>query len=303
MAITLSSLTAYVDEQKSGLIKKAVYGAKSAKTFNLMTGVKGSTALNLLNTSVKFGNGLTCGWSEDPSSTQSFSQRKIVPGFVKVNMSFCDASMSKYFMNNEVKIAAGSEVLPFEEAFVSDITSNITANLEKAIWAGDTTSEDVNLKQFDGLFKILTAASGSTVNPTIDAGDTVIEAFNTVYSAIPVSILETSSIFCGADSFRTLVMALTANNLVNYTPTVDGSMEIVLPGTSTKVIALNGMNGTKKIVATDSENLFYGTDLSGDEEKFDLWYSKDNQEFRLAVKFTAGVQVAYPDLVVVATHN
>ena len=33
-------------------------------------------------------------------------------------------------------------------------------------------------------------------------------------------------------------------------------------------------------------------------ETFDLWYSKDNQEFRLAVKFNAGVQVAFPDEVV-----
>ena len=80
-------------------------------------------------------------------------------------------------------------------------------------------------------------------------------------------------------------------------------MEIILPGTSTKDIALNGMNGSKKIVATYLDNIFYGTDLMGDEEVYKLWYSDDNQVFRLAVKFTAGVQIAYPDMVVIATHN
>ena len=62
------------------------------------------------------------------------------------------------------------------------------------------------------------------------------------------------------------------------------------------------LNGTKKIVAGDLKgNFFYGTDLEGDQEVFDLWYSKDNQEFRLAIKFNAGVQVAFPDQVVVKT--
>ena len=211
--------------------------------------------------------------------------------------------MASYFMNNEVKVAAGTETLPFEEAFTSDIVANITANLEKAIWYGDTDSTDVNLKQFDGLFKIITAASGSTVNPTIGTGDTIDTVFNTVYANIPVEILDKAVILCGADSFRTLVMALTAKNLVNYAPSVDGSMEIVLPGTSTKIIALNGMNGSKKIIATSLDNIFYGTDLMGDEEVFKLWYSDDYQEFRLAVKFTAGVQIAYPDMVVKAVHN
>lgn len=303
MSVDLSNLTTYVEENKSGLIKKSVIGAKSASLFNLMAGVKGSTALNLLNTNVVFGNGKACGWSEDTGTTQEISQRNIVPGFVKVNTSFCDAAMTDYFMNNQVKVAAGTEILPFEEAFVSDITNKISANLEKAIWNGDTNSADNNLKQFDGLFKILEAASGDTVNPTITTGDTIFDVFNKVYSNIPVEILDSSVILCGADTFRTLVMYLTSQNLYNYAPSVDGTMEIILPGTSTKVIALNGMNTTKKIVATYLDNIFYGTDLMGDEEVFKLWYSDDNQIFRLAVKFTAGVQVAYPDMIVVATHN
>jgi hypothetical protein len=60
--------------------------------------------------------------------------------------------------------------------------------------------------------------------------------------------------------------------------------------------------GTDRVFAADFENnVFYGTDLEGDEEKFELWYSQDNREFRLAVEFNAGVQVAYPNQVVKAT--
>lgn len=54
------------------------------------------------------------------------------------------------------------------------------------------------------------------------------------------------------------------------------------------------------MVAADPANLFYGVDMADDAETFDLWYSKDNQEFRLAIKFNAGAQIAFPDQVVVS---
>jgi hypothetical protein len=44
--------------------------------------------------------------------------------------------------------------------------------------------------------------------------------------------------------------------------------------------------------------LFYGTDLLSDEEQFSIWFSKDNDEVRFQAAFKAGVQIAYPDLVV-----
>jgi len=39
--------------------------------------------------------------------------------------------------------------------------------------------------------------------------------------------------------------------------------------------------------------------MRGDEEMFDLWYSQDNREFRLAIEFTAGTQIAFPKEVAV----
>jgi hypothetical protein len=55
------------------------------------------------------------------------------------------------------------------------------------------------------------------------------------------------------------------------------------------------LNGTKKAIAASLKNVYFGTDMLNDMETFKLWYSDDNQEFRLAVKFNAGVQVAFPD--------
>ena len=52
------------------------------------------------------------------------------------------------------------------------------------------------------------------------------------------------------------------------------------------------------IIGARLSNLFYATDLQGDEEKFELWYSQDNREFRLAIEFIAGVQYAFGDEIV-----
>lgn len=90
----MTSLTAYIQEQRLPLIKNAVLKAKSASLFNLQTDIKTSAALNLLSTDVKFGDGLACGWDEAGAST--LSQRILETGNVKVNMAFCDKEMLKY---------------------------------------------------------------------------------------------------------------------------------------------------------------------------------------------------------------
>mgnify|MGYP003346033219 FL=1 len=74
--------------------------------------------------------------------------------------------------------------------------------------------------------------------------------------------------------------------------------EFIYPGTNVKVIAVPGLTGTNRIVCTYLGNLFYGTDLLSDEEQFSIFWSRDNDEVRSIAAFKAGVQTAYPDLVV-----
>ena len=293
MAINVNALTAYVEEQRLPLIRKTVFAAPSTKYFNLQTGIKHSAALNILNTEVAFGDGATCGWNE--AGTSAFSQRTLEVGNYKVNMSFCDKAMLKYWTGYEVRVAAGQKSLPFEEDFVAGIIDGVRVKLENMIWKGVKATD-----KMDGLLTIL-KAEGSVIKPTIDSSASIYDKTIAAYKAIPAGKLESASIFMGVDNFRDLVLELTAKNLYHYSPEVDSALEIVLPGTNTKVRGVAGLNGEKAIVAADGENIYFGVDMEGDEERFDLWYSQDNQEFRLAINFNAGVQVAFPDEVVLAT--
>lgn len=290
MAISTTGLTAYVEEQRLPLIRKTIFAAPSVKYFNLQTGIKHSAALNILSTEVEFGDGAACGWDEAGSS--EFSQRTLEVGNYKVNMSFCDKAMLKYWNGYQVRVAAGQKSLPFEEDFINGVIDGIKNAMEQNIWQGVKAND-----RMDGVLTIL-AGESDVIEPSVAASATTYEKALAAYKAIPASKLDKAAIFMGVDDFRDLVLELTAKNLYHYDPKVDAELEIVLPGTSTKVHGVAGLNGTHKMVASDPENIFYGVDMEGDDEVFDLWYSKDNQEFRLAINFNAGVQVAFPDEVV-----
>lgn len=295
----VSSLPQYVEEKRLPLIAEAVLGAKSAKLFNLQTDIKHSAALNLLTTDVAFGDGSTCGW--DDAGTQSLTQRILTVGNIKVNMSFCDRDMLAKWMGYEVKVAAGSETLPFEEEFTNEVIKSIQEAVETAIYQGDTASSNVNLKAFDGLIKILSGEDG-TIDVAASTESTALAKVRKVYNAIPEKAFTRGNvaILVGMDTFRALVGDLVDKNLYHYNPGAPEG-EVYLPGTNVRIIGVNGLNGAKKAVAASLDNLFFGTDMVNDMETFKLWYSDDNQEFRLAVKFNAGVQVAFPDEVVLGT--
>lgn len=300
MAINVSNLGTYVDEQRLPLIRKAVMGARSAYHFNLMTGVKGATALNLLDTNVSFGDGNTCGWSE--AGTSTLSQRVLTPGAIKINMSFCDKQLLKTWANYEVKVAAGQKTLPFEEDFMKGVGEDIAAKLEKAIWQGNTASSDTNLNRFDGIIKLMESA---TVANTISyaSGDTKTKVVGDVYAAIPSAAYSKGEVvmYVGEDFYRAYIQELIANgNIVITTGLNDVAMpeSILIPGTNVRIIGVGGLNGTDKVYASYKDNFVYGVDLTSDQETYDFWYDRKEQAHLLAVDFVAGVQVAYPDMLV-----
>lgn len=284
MAVNLDSLSVYVDQNKLDLIRKTVLGPKTIGYLNLQTGVKGKTKINLLETTVTFGDGAACGFTDNANAT--ISQREIDPASVKINATFCDKKMQKYFMNHQVTVAAGRSTLPFEEHFVNSLVESTGVELEKAIWNG----VEIAGTQYKGFLNI-TNDGFKTVAVT---GKTVYEAVRALYDIIPSASLADTVIFLGIDKYRELAGELTAKNLYHYDPKVDEAFEMILPGTTTKVVGVPGLDGTGQGVALNVKHAFYGTDMEGDEEVFDLWYSKDNQEWRAAINFVFGVQVAFP---------
>lgn len=289
MAFVVNTLPDYVEQHKGELLSKAVFGFETRQYVNLMTGVKYKEALNILATDPVL-QARTCGF--DASGNVSYTQRVMTVAPYKVNMSLCEEDLRKKWMNDQLVVKAGGEVLPFEEKITDNIIKGVNKQLENLVWNASSAVDG-----FDGL---LTIADAEADVIDVSAGATDYATAIEVYKAIPSEVLDKAEMFCGEDMFRSIVLEITAKNLYHYDPTVDDAKTIILPGTNTKLHGVNGLNNKGRILAADPENLFYGVDMADDAESFDIWYSKDNQEFRVAIKFNAGAQVAFPDQIVLS---
>ena len=293
MALNVSTLSNYVEEKRLPLIAKSFLRGKTIDLIQLETGVLQDTALNLVSASVEFGDGASCGWN--PTDGVALSQRILKPTFLKVNQAFCDKDLLKKWASYEVKLAAGREQLPFEEKFLEEIANSINESIEKLVWQGDTS----HTNEPDGFLKILETVGSGVVSVTWTAGTTAYNKIKAVYNAIPANIIdkEDTVIFVGEETYREFIQDLVAANLYHFSPDYKAG-EYMVPGTSIRVIAVNGLNGTGKIVAGRLSNFFYGVGAEDDKDTFDFWYSQDNREFRLAAYFAIAVQVAYPNEIV-----
>jgi len=303
MAFSLASLTAYTDQERLPLITKAVFSARTASLFTKQVGIKSAATLNLMDTDAAFQSGTACGWNVAgaASGTTTFSQRTITVAPLKIQEALCPRSLEQYWMQTQLTQGSTYDGVPFEQAYAEQKALRIAEALENAIWSGSTL--------VTGLLTILNAASGSTVSGNtagISGAITTanaIQIFDNIYNRIPQAILTRNDlvIFCGWDTFRTLIGAFKSNTGVMYNQVdlqglADG--DIIYPGTNVRIVAVPGLLGYNRLVCSYLGNFFYGTDLLSDEERFELFWSRDNDEVRFQCALKVGVNVAYPDLVV-----
>lgn len=289
----VTAITGYVEEHRSELLSKAMLDGRSRRAFNLMTDVKGPTALNILDTNVVFGE-LQCGWNEQGST--EYSQRILEPKALSVNMAFCDKKLLQTWAQYEVKVAAGFEELPFEEQWTKQILDSINEQIEHMLYFGSGSGAE-----FKGIVPILSGESG-TVKVNAAEGASAYDFLKDVAKAIPVQV-KNPVILVSTALYREFMQDLVAANLFHY-DSANGEGEYKLPGTDIRVIGVDGLNdsGSTVAIAANMSNLFYGVSADEDSDTFDLWYSKDNREFRLAVNFIAGTQVAFPSEVVLGVR-
>jgi hypothetical protein len=309
MGFDVSTLANYTKENEALLVTSSVLGAKTATLIksagNIMIGVKSSEKINLMETDAIFQDGASCGFNASGSTT--FTQRTVTPGKIKVNEALCVKDLESKYLQKALPTGTPYDTMPFEQEYTEKKAKTIAAQLEIGLWQGDTSSVNVNLNRFDGLVKLIAAASGVVAAnastfisgaplSSITAAN-VISIFDGVYRAIPAKVVaaDDMTIFCGQDLFRTYTIALKNSGSFNYQIDVKADSEFVLPGTTIKVIAVAGLNGTNKVYAMRLSNMFLGTDLLNGEEKFEVFYAREADQIRFVSEFKMGVNIAFPD--------
>lgn len=302
----VSSLPNYVEGHRLPIIAKSVLNGKTVELFQLATGIKTDTALNLIDTDVKLGDGSKCGFNS--TTTTTLSQRLLKPTFFKVNQSLCDASLLKKWAAYEVTVAAGRNTLPFEQYFTESVANGISEQIETLIWSGSNLL-GAGTPEFKGIVPMLEELEEGPISLALTPGATAYNHIKEVYNKIPARLIgkDDTVIFVSESTYREFINDLVAANLYHFSPDYK-SGEYTLPGSSVRVIAVPGLERAataiggeeddRVVIAGRLSNFYYGVDAEDDKSTFDLWYSKDNQEFRIAAKFALAVQFARPDEIV-----
>jgi hypothetical protein len=269
----------------------------------ILTGVKSTIQVPALSDSLIWQNGDNCGFTASGDTT--ISARVLTVGRIKVNKEWCINDLETKYTQLLLSPGSNYDALPggIDAAFVETILGTTKEDVEKAIWRGDTASSSSQLKQFDGLVKIINAASGTVqanATPFIATAVTAITAANiisvvqAVYSAIPVEILDKPdlTVYMGVDHFRTYQLALTNANLFNFIATDNALGQMKIHGTNVNIVSTPGLTSTNAIYALRDSNMFLGVDLENEQEDFKFWYSEDFDLVRFKYRTKLGVQVS-----------
>ena len=298
----LSSLSTYTDEVGGELVRRAILEGETAKIIKVQPGIKGSQAINLLNSSLVVQDG-SCGWNSSGSTT--FTQRDITVCDYKVNEALCPADLNDYWLGQLLTPGSYNETVPFEQQIADLKVAQISQYMENQMWGASSGSTC-----FSG-FKELFAQQG-TGTTTVTGGivvtgqtalsaSTALSQVDNLVLQIPDDIADRTDLvlFMSHANYRKyLINFRTANYF--HLPVGDSyaEMKTFHPATNILVHPVGGLNNSNLLVLAPAEYLVLGVDLMSDSESLRMFYSVDFDEVRLRCNFKLGVQVAWPEFVI-----
>jgi hypothetical protein len=291
----LYSLATYTDEVGGELIRRAILEGETAKIIKVQPNIKGSQAINLLDSTLVVQDG-TCGWSSSGQTT--YTQRDITVCNYKVNEALCPADLNDYWVGQLLAPGSYNESVPFEEQISILKTQQISQYIENQLWQASSASTCFSgfIELVDNEGDVITVSGTSALTSTnaLDQVDLLVEA-------IPDDIVNRTDlvVFMSHANYRKYLINYRTANYYHYNP--ESSYEdfkTFHPATNILVHPVGGLNGSNKLVLAPAGYLVLGVDLMSDSETLKMFYSVDFDEVRLRSNFKVGVQIAWPQFVI-----
>jgi hypothetical protein len=298
----VSTIGGYSDQVGGELLAKALIGGTTASVVNVRTGIKGTQALNLLDSTPVFQAG-NCSLS--PSGTTTFTQHSITTCPETLFESLCYKALFDTYQSMLMKAGQTQETVPFEQMILDLKRKQIEQHVEDKLWTSTTAGGDC----FNGFALMISTATGNTFSGSCanSSGTTFgTQAYGTAGNPITevdelINVLDDNAlvrqdlvVFMSYAYFRLYVQALTkANFFTNYIGGTDvtSNMSAIHPNTNIKVYPTLGLNGSTQVTIAPAEYMIYGLDLLSDET-LKAWYSVDFDEIRIRSNFNFGATVA-----------
>jgi hypothetical protein len=289
MALDTSAATVVTTKVSDKIRTLIVAGSKTAALLiasgNVQYGVKGRAAVLKMDSDVVIQAG-TCGRNIAGDTRLSNVFIDVVP--LKDMQSFCPKALTNTYFEKLAKQGTSPEN-GFDESFVSDVGEFRGKKVQNAnemlLWQGDTAIVGTsNLKWIDGIIKQQGATGEITIAPT---ATTMTEQLQSFISQVPIDfrVQEDTVLFVGQDTAQNYGIELVNKNLFK-----DPEKMTVL-GTTLPMEDVPGLNGTNRIYMTRLSNLQLGLDGQGEDDKFDMFYSKDAAVWYMDFWWTIGIKV------------
>ena len=290
----LSSLATYTDEVGGELIRRAILEGETAKIIKVQPGVKGSQAINLLDSTLVVQEG-TCGWNSSGSTT--YTQRDITVCQYKVNEALCPADLNNYWLGQLLTPGSTPETVPFEQQISELKVAQISQYVENIMWGASSADTC-----FSGFIELIdNTPSVIDVSGATLTSSNALAQVDLLVEAIPDDIVDRTDlvVFMSHANYRKYLINYRTANYYHYNP--ESSYEdfkTFHPATNILVHPVGGLNGSNKLVLMPAGYAIMGVDLLSDQETLKMFYSVDFDEVRLRSNFKIGVQLAWPQFVI-----
>jgi len=310
MGFTVSSLTNYVNEQSTDLLFALQFEGETAKFANVQTGIKSAEALQIVTSTPVPQDGASCGFNA--SGDTAFTQRIITTASVKYQDQYCPRTLETKWTQLLLKAGQHYDESDIPKKIMDDLVDQINRINETSDWQGDTTSVSSFLNKYDGLIKIIKAATVTAA--TAVAGPVTTSNVRTIVGNIVAAIGTKAvmvgnpnvKIFMGYDIAELYRQKIFADNLFHVTGqgdqkglSAEGSVHTIVP-----VHGLDGLGSNSGdnpfIFALDPDrNLYLGVDLENEHEQAKMWVDgSDGETVKYSFRFKRGWQIAFPSEIV-----
>jgi hypothetical protein len=292
----LSSLATYTDEVGGELMRRAILEGETAKIIKVQPGVKGSQAINLLDSTLVVQDG-ACGWSSSGQTT--YTQRDITVCQYKVNEALCPQDLNDYWLGQLLTPGSYNETVPFEEQISILKTEQISQYIENQIWGASSATTC-----FSGFKELLAGGASGNIVVTGTSAITSTNALAEVdllVEQIPDDVVNRTDwvVFMSHANYRKYLINYRTANYFHFNPEDSyQNFKTFHPATNILVHPVGGLSGSNLVVLAPAGYMVLGVDLMSDSETLKMFYSVDFDEVRLRSNFKVGVQIAWPEFII-----
>lgn len=292
----VTALPDYTDEQNQEIIEDLIASSTFLSKLRVQTGNKGSELIKLLSSDPAIQSAADCGWT--PQGGVVFTDETLTTVRLKIQEEYCNEDLNGTWAQimNAVGANRQDQEMVMEQAMIAYYIKKTQRKIQKLVIKGDEASLDPDLAHFDGMVKQFTDSGDMQVatfeDPTITA-DNAFDVLIAVEAKIPNVVKDNEldfEIICPRQVAQDCLTQI--YNAKDYASSIEvtrenGQISFILPTTGTRVTSNPDLEDSE-VYAVVYDYMFYGTDVDGDENGYEVKYNEHDEKMRVGVKWRSG---------------